>query len=681
MTATYNPQQQLQNELVMLRARKQQIESVLGTNAPSPQPPPPMVHEPQMIPDMSTHKRQRSQYEPENMIDPSLFEDYELMDIDNMVCPQMKHVELECNGLLENNSLMKRDYVYGIFYHHLLRYKEPSPTVNLEGRKADRFTMMIENSQYQFENFYKYKSSSSVSELVKTMESKLPTKKIIWLMVQRFFTSIAYPFCPTLDEKKFTERLSKIIGGLDNTDTELMLDIDVSRNDDLVCLLKLMFIVRIVQISLLATMEPDKLSNYLLKNSQPSQELEFLIDVFLLLLMKFNIANQEKVELQLMALFLSTISFDGVRPLDYSPSNIMSMAIQLRLNSQGEIGSNEDLKQMWYSIYVSYYMINIQYGLPFFLSEDFFNIELTESGDHVGKKFLRSINANYTKQIEVFKVVRVLMNTLHKTQNGLGMTTVSKLLKDYDNVVVKQFGLFDTFKNDIGATYSDKIGKVMNILLHKLTKANVLCLIMLHLEAHVNAPGDRFEKYIIEYQDVCNDSVVMCFDILRNYNSYFNSGYEFLVFGGILKVLEKLLKELTSFVLRVELWNKPHVALLRFFLNIIEELDRYHILKNYFPLWRLQNRTKILLHMLKGHHVGEIDIFRLKFEFQGETIDFSGYPTQFSNLDESTWHTIDEGFDTMNRCFNTKYSTLTTKGELFDAMDFPMPEFNIKYFH
>jgi hypothetical protein len=682
---SYNPQLNLLNELEMLRARQHEIEALLGQSMPQPpfQPPPQQQHpwmiiEPHLQQPMN--KRSRSDMEDaDNMIDPSLFESYQIMDIHNSMCPQMKHIDLECNGLLEHNSLLKRDYIYGIFFFYLLRHDDQLPESKL-GRTSERFSQMIQNPKYQYEDFYKYEPSS-LAELVKSVEKKLPIKKIIWLMIQKFFTSIAHPFCPALNETQFTEDITKIIGERDNSDSKVKLNISISSNEELITLLKLMFIVRIVQISLLTTTRPDKNSNFLLKNSQPSHDFEFLIGIFFAALIKFDISEKEKMKLQLMNLFLTLISFNGKRSLDYTPSNLLSMALQLDINNQNDVNTDETLKQIWYNLYNLYYQINIQNGLPIFLSEEFFNIELGHDGE-TGQKFQNSIRAFYSKLIEVYKVVRRLMNVLHKnSKNGVNVSSIVKLLDEYDNVMEREIGTYENFKHEIGATYSEKVLKVVNSNIHKLTKSNILSLIMLHVESQPSAPREELMKYALRFQNLCHEAISDIFDIIQNYNLYFNSGYEFIVFSSIFMLLEKLLKELMSFLLRVEFYQKPYNSLLKFFLNVIEELDGYPVLKNYFQLWRLQNRTKILLHMLKRHYNGEINVFELRFEYNGEVIDFTGFPTQFPKFDDHAWALMYEGFNKLNERFDTKYSNINSKKELFDSIDFPEPEFNIEFFH
>lgn len=659
---SYVPQQNMQSELDVLRTRMVQIESAMGS-----------------IGQIQTHRGSGDGQKLENddnVIDPLLFNDYDNIDIYRMICPPLRHVNIENNGLLEHNSLIKRDYVAGLVYVHLLKYGEelPKPTIS---NTTDKFFKQIHNPSFEYEQFYKYEKSS-LEDLLQRVERRLPTKKIIWLMIQKFFSTIAHPYCPTLDEGSFYDGVARIIGGKDPTDTQVKLHVSLANNSDLVILLKLMFVVRIIQISLVATTKPDKNNNYLLKNSQPSDELEFLTKVFFTTLLKFNIGEGERMKLHLMALFMATVSFNGIRSLEYSPANLLNIALQLNINNQGDGGSAEKVKATWYTIYTQYYTINAQYGLPIFLSEEFFDIELGDTGE-VGKKFQKAIIESYTKQTEIFRALRKVVNAVHKTEHGLSVSTLYGLMIDYDQAIEQQNGHFDQFKKEIGSTYSEKVGKCTNDLLHKLVKSRILALILLHYENTPGSPMKEFLKYTKVYGDLCCDTITVAFDIFENYNLYFSSGYEFLIFSHLFVLLEKILKQLPSLLMRMEIFEKPYTSILRLFLNLIEELDKYPVLKNYVQLFRMQNRMKILMHMMKRQFYGEIDIFQLKFDYHGEEVDFTGFPSKFRTMDESALESLDESFDRVNSRFRTKYTKLATKKELFDIIDFEEPEFDANY--
>ena len=623
---------------------------------------------------LSPNKRQRIEVEPESVIDPSLFKPYELIDFHNMICPQMKKVKLECNGLLENNSLLKRDKIYSIFYFYLMKL-DSIP----RAPPSNRFTRLVQNPSYEIERFYR--EPQSLVEFIKKIEEVLPKNKIVWLLVERFFLDIAQPFCPTLEEKKFTKDLARVIGPPESPEADTKFNISLDNNEDLVICLKLMFVVRIMQICLLTTTRLDKSSDYLLKSCKPSHELELYIDLFFNIITKFNVSDETRLKLTLMKVLLSTISFDGVTPLNLSPSTLMALALQLNLNIDGEIGDEENLKHIWYYIYVYYFSVSIQHGLPIFLTEDFFNVKLSEAGVGIGKIFMKSININYEKQVEVFKSARHLVSSLHKPHHKLSVGTVWKLLKEYDEVFDQQFGSFNENKNEISYNYAEKISRLMNSILHNMTKANVLAVVMLHYENYPDAPKGEVVKFINEYQQVCYNSFQESLDVLKNYNNYFKSGYEFYLFEFIFKLLERLLKHLQSFLLRFEYFKTPYSSLLKFFLSIIEELNKFPVLQQYVQLWRLQNRAKIILHILKRHREGKINAFELKFDYQGEEIDFTGFYSSFLTIGTESWDALDKGFDKLNELCDTKYSNLRSKDDLFNAIDFPEPEFCINYFH
>ncbi|ODV79220.1 uncharacterized protein CANTADRAFT_52405, partial [Suhomyces tanzawaensis NRRL Y-17324] len=85
-------------------------------------------------------------------------------------------------------------------------------------------------------------------QLVERIHKVLPTRKVLWTLIDKFFR-ILYPFFPFLDEIKFKEDLSRIVGPIDYLETYVQ-SVRVETKLDLATVAICLFITRLSYVSL-----------------------------------------------------------------------------------------------------------------------------------------------------------------------------------------------------------------------------------------------------------------------------------------------------------------------------------------------------------------------------------------------------------------------------------------------
>jgi len=627
-------------------------------------------------------------------IDPTLIDESEIIYSFKTNAPNSEYLKLEGTGIFEATSYAKKDSFQTNFFlclkAHEEKLKEPGETGDESGplRKRiklnDHFHNLLQNPKYQVETFFKYETNN-LNEIIKRISKLLPYKKIVWLLVEKFFTSFADPFIPVLDEEEFLLDITKIIGEKELNDSRIKINADVNNTKDLINLAYLLMILRISTVSLTSTIKLDKFNNFLLKNAPLSPEFDFVIQILLIFLENFNIDKIPRLKLKLLELFLFNKSTETTDVADFYPAGL---SVALNLNNKNEIGSNEQLIKIWYHLYFQYYNTNIVKGVPIFLNDEFFNLELSNfKNGNLGLNFHKSILEFYGKQIELNKIIYKIWNKLYNfVDQEVTVGTLEKLIESYDQFVLSNFKDYDTYKKDLTVNYSNKCLNLLNNANHKLTKMNLNCYILIHYESQKTKDKEKFAKVLKHILAVCIESIEKSLDVFKNYNSHFNSGYEFIVFPSLVMLVDKAVKFLLAAELRLWWINKPSLAILKFFVNIVDELKGFTFLDSNYGCWKIKTRLLLFVNLAKESYQkkeGAIPLLAKTINLPGvnEELKFDELYTNFEDFSDKELQETEKELDALNSKFDNNYTNIYSLDEFFEKLDIENPAFDVKYFY
>lgn len=623
-------------------------------------------------------------------IDPTLIDESEVINSFKVNHKHAHYLHLETNGTFETNSFAKKDpFQTNLF---LLLQNHDAKIRNEGGENGplrkriklnDHFHNLLQNPRYQVETFFKYETAN-LTEIIKKINKLLPYKKIVWLLVEKFFTSFADPFIPILEEKVFLIDITKIIGEKELNDSKIKINVDVNNSKDLVDLIYLMLILRISTLSLVNTIKLDKFNNFLLKNAPTSADFDSLIQVLMIYLENFSIDSITRMKLKLLQSFVFNKTTEVSSVSDFYSAGL---AVNLNLNNISEIGSNEQLIKVWYHLYFQHYHTSVVKGLPIFLNDEFFNLELSNfTNGNLGINFHKSILEFYEKQIELSRIIFDLWQRLYSSPNQeITVGALEHSIGVFDNFVTSNFKDYDTYKKDITSNYSNKCLNLINNANHKLTKLNLNCYIIIHYETLEHKDKNRYMKVLKTAYDVSIESIEKSFDVFKNYNSHFNAGYEFIVFPSLIALVEKAVKIFMA--LEVRLWwiNKPSLAMLKFFVNMVEELQGFTFMDNYFQCWKLKMKTLLFVNLAKDAYLKKDGAMPLcaksiKLVDSEEEVNFEDLYTNFAEFTEEEFKETEKMIDGLNSKFENKYADITTLDEFFEKLDIEAPPFDARYF-
>jgi hypothetical protein len=115
--------------------------------------------------------------------------------------------EPDKNGVVPESTFFKKS-LENEGYGEIIPYKSLQKKINAE--------ILNSNTTFNITNLTLARSlfdgrGHSELQLIEKIESILPSKKVIWCLINRFFRKL-YPFFPFLDEQDFKEELVKILG-------------------------------------------------------------------------------------------------------------------------------------------------------------------------------------------------------------------------------------------------------------------------------------------------------------------------------------------------------------------------------------------------------------------------------------------------------------------------------------
>lgn len=306
-------------------------------------------------------------------------------------------------------------------------------------------------------------------QLIDKIQINLPKKKVIWKLINRFFTWL-YPFMPFLDEYSFTKDIAKIIGP-ESYEDEKVDDIKVEKKLDLALIGILLIILRLAYLSLFCNKASVNERN--LKTTDPSpdaQSLKYLlsnpinintIDVANLCLDQFQLLRKTNLTVLQLALYMGiyhTYAPEDGNGADGGNSQVLNamliqMAYSLGLNREPD--KFEDVcndpklnnigRKIWYYLVVSDIYISLAFGNPMSIDKIYYDTKLpfhSPGNENIKDIALdKYISETYFATSNIIcPPLRKILSLVLNVEGKIKMKELCTILSDFELVINDYFG-------------------------------------------------------------------------------------------------------------------------------------------------------------------------------------------------------------------------------------------------
>lgn len=497
------------------------------------------------------------------------------------------------------------------------------------------------------------------SVLLNNIVKILPTKKAIWLFIERFFKFI-YPFVPYLDQNSFILTVERLIDGNHIMDLNLEQKVNklyLSQHTDIAVLGSLLVVIQFSYDSLLcntgkALDHPERTRDELyLLNSEPSEN---LVQYTQLCLNQFKLLKRCPLPIFQCAMLLREYQkVDGCDGFADGDSQIytgllVQMATSIGLNRDPqnfntEVSNDENgllWRKIWYGLIFADNYQYMQTGTPPLIYSNHYDTKLPV--------FNRLVSNN--KDLELENVTIEIMRERFFIENK--MRDIADLVSNMntepivEELLLKIFSLKNELTNMYGSgndiltrdhkgNHCEKIMKVARWMIysHALT---LLQPVFMHVYFHYQSKGHFDTTYFFHNKILSFWMYVVgnLEDLVKNSYKFFGLGFDVLLVPVIEVSMHKGLIFFNSAYIKATVLEKKlkgnnadDMELLKY-INIFRNKILLRLISDiYLPLLRiLSNRYFYAWRMLKAH--GLI----LKYFEEGD-LDFSAQRSMFNFME------------------------------------------------
>jgi len=389
----------------------------------------------------------------------------------------------------------------------------------------------------------------SIANLRKCILQILPTKKVIWMLIDRFFIYI-YPFCPCLDENEFIDKICGIIGPLSMEETKID-KLNVLKLLDVANIGSLLLVLKLAWLSLRSNSE-EELDNpgrttsekYLLEHPI-SKDLaltaQMCIDEFnllgrcsldllqTLLLMKFfkNVTGSDGFSDGRQQVFLSLLTHIGISiGLNRDPS---------KYSGVGDINhSHEILRKIWYSLEWYSTLQSISLGLEPQIDSRYYDTRLPKFSRKTSNVRNLDVETETVNGIIQQHEISIMVNEVFETLLDMKHPpTVGDILYMMDKIEIylnKRWGSLSNILTLNDGVYSNNLSKARDI--HYYTQLAMLLFSIFHhlllafeREQNCHACFHFLEKCLFYSFEVSNHVA----EIMEHSYRYIGTGLDYFI--------------------------------------------------------------------------------------------------------------------------------------------------------
>ncbi|WEJ96703.1 hypothetical protein PSN45_004246 [Yamadazyma tenuis] len=376
----------------------------------------------------------------------------------------------------------------------LIPYKKvSSSSVNSEGSKLSQ---KIISSTAVSLGLVMNSSIDDELKLADKVLSVLPCKKVVWLLVNKFFMDV-YPFMSFFDEESFKSEITRLIGPEDYV-LENVEKINVEKRLDYAYIGNLLVMLRLAYLSMFSNRQEVNEENLRSTDtSREAQDTKFLLSnpisiqiVYMAeqCLLQFDLLRKSSfVVLQFMYLLTLYHKFgpeegegaDGGTALITNGMMIQS-AYQMAINREPEAfeeGKDDEkfnnlLRKLWFFMLISDIGQVYQYGTPLAIQPEFYDTRLPfykKGNENIKDVEMEKDVISTFAYFEGFyiKLVSILKKVINLRQPSR-MKDITEMLSDFEMTIYKTFGNIEdfmiSFKDDAYRYPFTKIMKCKNLI-------------------------------------------------------------------------------------------------------------------------------------------------------------------------------------------------------------------------
>lgn len=391
----------------------------------------------------------------------------------------------------------------------------------------------------------------------------LPKKKVIWLLIKRFFTYV-YPLLPYIDQFSFIADVEKLIDGnhfRDRYSEEKIATIHVTKKLDFANLGILLLVLKFAETSLVVNEDPGdgsiprtKDEQYLLEHPLD----EKMINVAQSCLNQFKLLRRCALPVFQLALLMNKYEkLNGLADGNDSDNQIfiamlMQMAISIGMNrdpskfdtiiGKGRIGNL--WRKIWYGLLSSDVEQYIQFGSGKSAMCDFYDTELPtfdEESSNIDnydleRVVIEKIRLNY----EFNQVMLDLADYLCQFRKHPNIRVVMKKLFNLESMLIESFGTMKDLLNRDGNLLIEKIRKVWDFTIYVLAVGLLITVyhqLFVHYQKLQNYAVAKFvkEKSQLHWLYVFSNFK----DITNKSYKYFGVGFDVVLGQCIISTVHK----------------------------------------------------------------------------------------------------------------------------------------------
>lgn len=318
--------------------------------------------------------------------------------------------------------------------------------------------------------FYEGKMDQEL-HLIEQLRLIIPKQKVIWLLINKFFKSI-YPYMPFVDEEDFKKEMHRIIGPEGYMDKQV--DLKVEKRLDFAYMGILLFILRLVYLSLLSNKNSENEINMNSSDEEPkAQELKYLlnnpitiniVDMAKLCLDQFDLFQKSNLVILQCALLKRIYNMcspedgDGADGGDSQIFNgtLIQVAYSIGINREPDKFEERDgkktnnlIRKMWYYLVASDIAEAYQYGNPTGISRQFYDTKLPyyEPGNEncADNAIEQNVISTYSYfeqyYIHTLKILKLCLNI--QTPANIGLLV--KYVSDFETLLDENYGTISQF--------------------------------------------------------------------------------------------------------------------------------------------------------------------------------------------------------------------------------------------
>lgn len=347
----------------------------------------------------------------------------------------------------------------------------------------------------------------------------LPCKRVIWLLINKFFTHV-YPYMPFFDETSFKLEIARIIGPEDYVEA-MVEKLNVEKRLDFAYVGIMLLMLRFAYLSLFSNRK--QVNEYNLKGSDPDpkmQELKFLlsnpisiqvVDMAQLCANQFDILKKSSIVVLQLVYALRLYTMFGPEKGDGADGGasqitngmIIQIAFSMGINREPERFYSDDqsdgktnnlIRKLWFFMVITDLIQGYQYGNPLAIDDRNFDVRLpfykkgNENIEDVQME--KDVISSFAYFEKYYTKLKGLLDTTTRASEPCKIKELVDKLSDFEEFVYSIFGNIQDYMSPFSqGLYKYPFIKTMKCK-NFINLNGFIISILAHLQSHFERAGN-----------------------------------------------------------------------------------------------------------------------------------------------------------------------------------------------